>query len=92
MFNSNSIVPGALDVIPLQVRTRFVDRGASPVQLAFRGSTVPNGQPAPRMSSTSKVEGNCTAAINQSSPIFTNDGPSTNYGARSGVRAWRPPV
>lgn len=90
MINTN--VPGALLAAPLPVRTRFVERGASPVQLANQGTGVSNGQPAPRMSSTAKVEGNCNASINQSSPIFTNDGPSTNYGARSGVRTWRPPV
>jgi hypothetical protein len=86
-------VPGALLTTPLPVRTpRFVDRGASPVQLAFRGSSVSNGQPAPRMSSTRKVEGGCNASINPSSPILANDVPTTNYGARSGVRTWRPPV
>lgn len=90
-MNVNTKVPGALVSTPLAVRTRFVDRGASPVQLAVRGTSVSNGQPAPRMSSIAKVEGNCNASINQSSPIFTNDRPTT-YGARSGVRTWRPPV
>lgn len=82
-------VPGALVECSLQLTAEGIaGPRISPSQAMVRGSSVPNGQPA-RLRYTAKIE-RFSAPINPSNPIFT-DVRSTN-GARSGVRAWRPPV